>query len=324
MIVRARPRMVPNPITTLPNTVMLLNGFMEPRTAASIARAADKVRRHVEQPHRASALGLTLGRTTAPTEMMFVRYPPCLAIVLTGRKRTIDSHPRNDEWGSGRFLITPVNLPLIAQVTATGDDGDFLSLNWQLDPAIVSEVAAQLPRQHTHGDIDRLGTMTADLADALDRLLGLLDTPEDSEVLLPLISREIILRLLQSDQAPRLHAAVEHSRASTIDVVVTQFQDRLAHPWTVDEAAAVANVSAATLTRHFRDLTGLTPMRYLKRMRLGEARRHLLTSGATATQAAAAVGYASTAHFSRDYRTAYNTTPAADSASHRGRYPAAN
>ena len=73
-----------------------------------------------------------------------------------------------------------------------------------------------------------------------------------------------------------------------------------------------------TLTRRFRQLTGMSPLGFLRRLRLGEARRLLLVRGETAAGAAAAVGYASPSHFGRDYRRAYETTPAADAALHSG------
>ncbi|MEI3865814.1 AraC family transcriptional regulator [Microbacterium sp. CCNWLW134] len=285
---------------------------MDTRTSATLERAAEKARRHGRDTARAEALGVTLGRTTAPTPMLFVRYPPCLAMVLHGRKQSLDADGAGAEWGPEHFLITPVNLPVIARVIEIGPAGDFLSLNWRLDPTIVSEVAAHLPGAATSAPSPRLGTVTAGIADAVDRLLGLLDTPEDAPVLLPLIIRELTLRLLQSDQAPRLHAAAEHAHADAVSTAIDHFAADLARPWTVDDAAALCHVSPATLTRRFREITGLTPMRYLKRLRLGEARRVMLTEGRSASQAAFAVGYLSAAHFSRDYRAAYRLPPTRD------------
>ncbi|WP_236968122.1 AraC family transcriptional regulator [Microbacterium aurantiacum] len=285
---------------------------MDARTSTILERAADKARRHVGNPARAETLSLTLGRTTAPTPMLFVRYPPCLAMVLRGRKRTLDADSLETEWGPESFLITPVNLPVIARVMEVGEEGDFLSLNWRLDPAVVSEVAGALQRDARTAPPERLGTTTAEIADAVDRLLGLLDAPEDAPVLLPLITRELTLRLMRSDQAPRLHAAAQHAHADSVSIAIDHFSADLARAWTIDDVAALCHISTATLTRRFRDVTGLTPMRYLKRLRLGEARRVLLVDGRSASQAASAVGYLSAAHFSRDYRAAYQVPPTED------------
>ncbi len=290
---------------------------MGPLMTESLDRSAERVRRHVDRPHRAKPLGLRLGRTQAPTPMLFARYPPCLSLVLTGRKGSGDDGAAEQEWGSDRFLITPVDLPMIARVSEVGEKGDFLSVNWRLDPAVVVEVAAQLPRFPRDDEPERLGTMTPELADAIERLLALLDAPEEAAVLAPLLSREIVLRLLRSDQAPRLLAAAEQVRADIVSAAIEHLDAALAEPWTTDSIATAVGTSAATLRRRFRELTGLSPMHYLKRLRLGEARRIMAVEGGSAAQASARVGYVSASHFSRDYRAAYGRPPATDGAALR-------
>ncbi|WP_284250339.1 AraC family transcriptional regulator [Litorihabitans aurantiacus] len=289
---------------------------MDPRISASFARGAERARRHVDRPHRAERLGLLLARTLAPTPMVYVRYPPCLSIVLSGRKRSLEHESDEQEWGSERFLITPVDLPVLGRVVGLGDRGDFISVNWRLDPAVVAEVAAQLPRRPHEGDgePERLGTMTPELADAIDRLLALLDAPEEVDVLAPLVEREIVLRLLLGDQAPRLMRAVRRASAEVVTEAERLLDADLARPWSVEELALAVGTSPATLRRRFRELTGLAPVAYLRRLRLGEARRRMLAEGKTATMAGAGVGYLSPSHFSRDYRAAYGTSPGADAA----------
>jgi AraC-like DNA-binding protein len=296
-----------------------LNEDMDPRTATSLDRAAARVRRHVAHPHRAESLGLLLGRTTAPTPTVFVRYPPCLSVVLTGRKVSGDDETGEQEWGSERFLITPVDLPMFARVTETGPAGDFLSVNWRIDPAVVSEVAAQLPRTPRGAPPGRLGATTPEIADVVDRTLGLLDSPEEAAVMAPLLQREVVLRLLRSDQAPRLLAAAAHTHADVVTAAIERLTRDLAEPWTLEAIAASVGSSPTVLGRRFRDITGLSPLRYLKRLRLGEARRRLVSEGDTAAHAAAAVGYVSASHFSRDYRAAYGRSPASDAAELRER-----
>jgi transcriptional regulator GlxA family with amidase domain len=66
-----------------------------------------------------------------------------------------------------------------------------------------------------------------------------------------------------------------------------------------------------------RSPTSMTPMQYLKRVRLGEARHRMVVLGEAAAQAATAVGYRSASHFSRDYRRLYGRTPAADAVATR-------
>lgn len=292
---------------------------MDERTRTSLDRAADRVRRHIDRVAAAEPLGLILGRTTAPSPTMFVQYKPCVSVVLTGRKVSGDDSASGEEWGPERFLITPVDLPLFARVTETGPAGDFVSVNWRIDPAVVAELAGQLPLPAAPEPPERLGTMTAEIADVVDRMLALLDAPAEAGVLAPLLNRELIVRLLQSDQAARVLAAATHANADIVTAAITTLTRRLAEPWTLDAIAASVGASPTTVSRRFRELTGLTPMRYLKRLRLGEARRLLITDGDTAAQAGAAVGYVSASHFSRDYRSAYGRSPASDATDLRER-----
>lgn len=129
-------------------------------------------------------------------------------------------------------------------------------------------------------------------------------------MLLPLLERELTLRLLQTDQAARVLAATAPARADVVTTVVDALSGDLARPWTVGLLAETAGISPATLTRRFRQVTGMSPIQYRKR--LGEARRRLLVLGDSASHAATMVGYTSPAHFSRDYRAAYEMTPTQD------------
>lgn len=158
----------------------------------------------------------------------------------------------------------------------------------------------------------RLGTWTEPLADAFARLLGLLDAPSDVAVLFPLLSREIVLRLLQTSQAPRITAALDGTGPSIVAAATALLTTRMDEPWSMSLLAATLRVSESTLFARFKEATGMTPAQYLKRTRLGEARRRMVVHGDTAARAASEVGYRSASHFSRDYREAYGRPPAAD------------
>lgn len=292
---------------------MALNPGVVDVVSASLGRAAESVRRHADNGARAETLGLRLGHVDRLTGLNYQRYTPSLAMVLSGRKRSIIGE-HDQRWGREHFLITPVDLPVMAGVVELDARGDFLSAIWRLDPVIVAEVAGTMARPATTSDAEpaRLGTWTPQLADAVARLVGLLDTPEDIPVLGPLVTREIVLRLLQTDQAPRLLAAVETTHSAVVVHAIELLNESLPKPWTLARLAAAVGSSPSTLTRRFKQITGMSPLHYLKRLRLGEARRRMVLLDESAAQAARAVGYVSPSHFSRDYRAAYDTTPAAD------------
>ncbi|MEV0847220.1 AraC family transcriptional regulator [Streptomyces sp. NPDC049954] len=284
---------------------------MDEATARNLARAADVVSRRVDDKASTEALGLRLSHVAVPTGLAYQHYTPSLSCVLTGRKRTIIGDD-DQVWGRERFIITPVGLPLVSGVVDTDGRRGFLAARWQLAPALVAEVAAAMPRSdQPAGAMNRLGTWSPALADAFARLIGLLDEAEHIPVLAPLIAREIVLRLLQTDQAPRVLAAVDDGDPA-VPRAARLLTDRLADPWSMSDLAAAVGISQPTLFRRFKEATSMTPGQYLKRLRLGEAQHRMVVLGETAAQAASAVGYRSAPHFSRDYRQLYGRTPAAD------------
>lgn len=263
--------------------------------------------------HHAETLGLTVSRVHEPTGLFDRRYVPSLSVVLRGRKRSIVGDD-DQEWGRERFIITPVDLPVVAGVVDTAGEDGFVSAVWRLDPTIVGEVVASMsvPAVALAVPVPRLGSWTEPLADAFARLLGLLDAPEDIPVLFPLVSREIVLRLLQTSQAPRIMAALDGTGPSVVAGATALLTGRMEEPWSMDRLARTLRVSESTLFARFKEATGMTPAQYLKKTRLAEARRRMVVHGDTAARAAAAVGFRSASHFSRDYREAYGRPPAAD------------
>ncbi|WP_037869331.1 AraC family transcriptional regulator [Streptomyces sp. SPB074] len=282
---------------------------MDEATARSLGRAADVVARRADATVTTERLGLRLSHLrTVPGGLAYQRYTPSLSVVLAGRKRSVVGDD-DRVWGLDRFFITPVDLPVLSGVVEADERYGFLSARWRLDPGLVTEVAAAMPRtrREPSGPLDRLGAWTPALADAFARLLALLDEPEHIPLLAPQFARETVLRLLQTAQAPRVLAAID-AHDPVVPRAVRLLTERIAEPWTLDALAAEVGASRATLSRRFKQATSMTPTQYLKRLRLGEARHRMVV------RAASAVGYRSAPHFSRDYRLVYGTSPAADAA----------
>jgi transcriptional regulator GlxA family with amidase domain len=80
----------------------------------------------------------------------------------------------------------------------------------------------------------------------------------------------------------------------------------------VEELAKIAGMSVATLHRHFRALTAMSPLQYQKQLRLRAARSRMLTDDLDASSAAFAVGYESPSQFNREYRRHFGKPPMKD------------
>lgn len=78
----------------------------------------------------------------------------------------------------------------------------------------------------------------------------------------------------------------------------------------MDDLARQVHMSVSSLHRHFKTVTGLSPLQYHKQLRLYEARRLMLTQHENASGAALAVGYESPTQFNREYKRMVRRTAA--------------
>jgi len=83
------------------------------------------------------------------------------------------------------------------------------------------------------------------------------------------------------------------------------------HPWTVSELAHEAAVSRSLLDQRFRDVLGLSPIRYLTEWRMHIATDLLASTDLTVAQIAKRTGYDSQEAFSRAFKRRMGSAPSA-------------
>ena len=281
----------------------------------SLARA---IARHLPTDGTvATALpGVTLIRASTPTLPMPVVYEPTVCFVAQGRKRALLGTAVYD-YDPAHHLIASVGLPVVGAVTAASPAAPYLSLQLDLDPRELAELALDHPAP-APGDAAAppgltLGTTPPTLLDAATRLIALLDTPADAAALAPLVRREIHYRLLAAPEGAALRQLAQaDTRLSQIGRAIRWIRDHYRERCPVDEAAAVAALSRSAFHHHFKAVTGLSPLAFRTRLRLQEARRLMLSEAIEAASAGYRVGYESPSQFSRDYARLFGAPPAAD------------
>jgi AraC-like DNA-binding protein len=104
-----------------------------------------------------------------------------------------------------------------------------------------------------------------------------------------------------------------HPAPAVVRRAVAFIDANAGRPVTTGDIAAAARVGARALQLGFRRHLDVTPMEYLRRVRLGHAHQELLaadpTTGATVTAIARRWGWASPAKFAAAYRRAYGQNP---------------
>ncbi|HEV2637132.1 MAG TPA: AraC family transcriptional regulator [Actinocrinis sp.] len=252
----------------------------------------------------------------APLDLL---YEPMICFIAAGAKRTL-AGDRNWVVGPGEMFLNTLVLP----VTAAFEQAPYRSVVLRLDGPTIVDLLLELdgadPRPGTGAVGQIAAPMTPDLVGAVDRWVGLLDSPDDIRPLAPRIEAEILYRLLNSPLGPVLRQyARADSGTARIRTVAAWIAEHYAEPLSIDKIAAVANMSSATLHRHFKAATGMSPLRFQKHLRLQEARRQLVTGATTATLIGEAVGYASATQFNREYRRTYGLPPSQDASRLRRR-----
>ncbi len=86
-------------------------------------------------------------------------------------------------------------------------------------------------------------------------------------------------------------------------------RDRLAEPWTLDALAEEVHLSRSQVVRAFDATTGLSPMAYLRKMRVERMARLLASTDLSVAEAARSVGWRNQFHASQCFHAAYGLSP---------------
>lgn len=260
--------------------------------------------------------GLTIHVRNAPTEPLHCIYTLSLAVVLQGSKELLQD---NDVTycNAGQAMLTTFDLPVISHVSEASRHTPFVALILKLDYSLILQCCTELklPKPPKDMKFQALSSYDVDngLLDSLKRLLMLEQQPSLKAGLLPLIEKEIVVRLLDSPHGMHLrHMAAQGSPNGNVLKVVTWLKQNYSQAIGMNELAEQAHMSASTFRQHFKALTGTSPLQYLKTLRLQEARDQMLVNGVDATLASNLVGYESSSQFSREYSRLFGLPPQKD------------
>ncbi|MGE8413362.1 MAG: AraC family transcriptional regulator [Pseudomonas sp.] len=243
---------------------------------------------------------------------------PALCIMAQGRKevRLADETYNYDPLN---YLVVSVAVPLSGKVAIVSPEQPILALRLDIDPGEINALIADagplgVPARPTSRGlyVERLDPA---MLDAVLRLTRLLDTPKDIAMLAPLVRREILYRLLRSQQGHRLYEiATTNSQSHRVNQAIKWLNGHFEQSLRIDELAREVNLSVSTLHHRFKAMTAMSPLQYQKQLRLQEARRLMLAEGLEASAAGYRVGYESPSQFSREYSRLFGAPPLRDMA----------
>jgi AraC-like DNA-binding protein len=259
---------------------------------------------------------LSIYRHGAPTELISYLQEPSLCLIVQGKKRVLLGE-ETYVYDKDHYLITAVDLPLIAQIFEASRTSPYLGLTLRLEK---KQIAQMLLDDHVaiarNQASDRglvVSKIELSIVQAMLRLVDLLDHPGDIPVLAPLIQREILYRLLIGEQGQRLQQiSMVGSHSHQIARAIEWLKKNYDKSFKVEDLASYSGMSTSSLHYHFRSLTAMSPLQFQKRLRLNEARQLMLMEQKDATTAAFEVGYESPSQFSREYSRLFGAPPSRD------------
>jgi AraC-like DNA-binding protein len=259
---------------------------------------------------------LMIYRRSSATEPMPCIYGLGLGITVQGGKRVTLGDEIYD-YGPGQSLVTSVDLPVVSYVTRANPVEPYLGVRLELDARAIAQLAAEMdfsaPLKVTTSRAMSIVTLDDGLQDALTRLIRLLDEPHLIPLIAPLIQQEIIVRLLNGEHGPTLrHLVAVGSPSQQIAKVIAWLKRHFTEDVPMDDLAAKAHMSPSTFRQHFRAVAGMSPLQYLKHLRLQDARQLMLNEDLDASSAAVRVGYESASQFSREYSRLFGEPPQRD------------
>jgi len=243
-------------------------------------------------------------------------YQPSVCVVVQGSKQVL-LEGEIFQYAPSQYLAVSVDLPLLGQVREATPKKPYLCLQINLDLSQMSELIAQSGNdavaQIGTGRGLFVGKLNDDMVDAVLRLTQLLDTPKDIPALAPIRMREFHYRMLSGMHGAAIaQIAVAGSNTQKISQVIRKMKSDLTRALSVEELAAKVHMSPSSFHQHFKAVTAMSPLQYLKRLRLTEARQIMLSEDADAASTAYRVGYESPSQFSREYSRMFGAPPARD------------
>lgn len=216
------------------------------------------------------------------------------------------------------YLVVSVPVSIEVEAHASPDE-PLLGISIDVDPAalrdLISSISDQLPLEDSmpSGPAPR-GVepvrLDAKMVDATARLLRCLDDPLESGALGKSIVNEILFRVLLGPHGRVLRMlTLQHTPYARVARSVSLIHREYSKPLDVPTLARVAAMSTSAFHRAFKQVTGQSPLQYVKSVRLHRAHALISQLGLKAGVAASQVGYSSPSQFSREFKRYFDASP---------------
>jgi AraC-like DNA-binding protein len=258
--------------------------------------------------------GIELYKLSTPYPKIKAVLAPAICIIAQGSKN-LHLGEQTFFYDENTYLLGTVKVPVESELIDASPEHPYLGMIIYLDASIISELLANfndMDAWQTHKRTEEIivsAPLDSSIVNALERLLDIANNEMDIKVLGKSILREIYYTILKTPQGyilrnSAIHHAKAHHMVSTIQYLEKNFKNDI----TIDEIAKVASMSVSSLHDNFKKATSLSPIQFIKQLRLHHAHA-LLLAGSNASNAAYESGYSNAAQFSREFKRLFGLSP---------------
>ncbi len=262
--------------------------------------------------------GVRFFRTSRGNPRQPLTYQSGLLIMGQGNK-IIHLGEQQVAYGPDSYLVVGVPLPLECEAHCSPDE-PILGLAVDIDAQSLHQLVERLfppeaPMEPCRAIECGLSSvsLSSPLLSTCERLLGALADEAEATILGPGILQEILYRVLTGPNGYVLLELARHDgHYARIARVLGRIHRDYAAPLTVEGLATEAHMSVSSFHRAFRQVTRVSPLQYMKQIRLNRARELIQREGRGIAEAATLVGYNSPSQFSREYKRHFQNNPRSD------------
>lgn len=259
--------------------------------------------------------GLTFFHSTVPLVRTQAVYRPCVCFVIQGRKRLF-LEQETLEYDASKYMVVSLPMPMEGSIIEASERRPCMGILLEFDSTMLSRLVLEMTDEgHSapNGATERgvfTAKMTAPLSTAVTRFLETLPSAMDRRILGPGAVRAILYHVLLGEQGHRLRSlAVADGVGYRVTRIIRYLEENVDQPLDVSVIAKHVGMGTSTLHHAFKRATAMSPIQYLKKLRLHRARALMLGEGLSAREASFRVGYASPSQFSREFKRMFGVPP---------------
>lgn len=243
-------------------------------------------------------------------------FEPSLIFVGQGQKSCyVGDHVY--KYSAGNLLVVFLPTPVETEIIGATTEYPFLAAGIRVDLVRFTNMLLKIE----NADSDAMKPISASsssiftmplhdlLLDAVIRLLNTVENPRDAAILSDSIIDEIYYRILVDDKGGDFRFLLQQrGEIRRISKAIEYIHHNLDKQISIEGLAEMVHMSRTTFYESFRNMMYMSPLQYVKAMKLHKAKT-LLSEGNRVNETGYLVGYNSPSQFSREFKHYFGYAP---------------